>query len=233
MELLITGANRGLGCELAAEAARRGHRVWAGVRNPESLSESLSALRTLYPQQVIALALDVTEEASIAQARSVLERQAGALDGIINNAAVLLGREQKLEELDMDQMEMSVQTNLYGPLMVLKHFLPLLRKGRQQAIINISSEAGSMTHAYAGDYAYGITKAALNMFTAQLRSELAKLDYAVYAVHPGWIRTDMGGQQATGDAAEAAASIMDLAERKQLPAEGAWFIDRHGASMEL
>lgn len=130
-------------------------------------------------------------------------------------------------------MEESFQTNLYGPILVMKHFLPLLRHGSRQAVINISSEAGSMANAWAGDYSYGLSKAALNMFTAQLRSELVPLGFAVYAVHPGWIRTDMGGASATGDAAESARSIMDLAERKVVPDDGVWFVDRKGHSMKL
>ncbi|MCR2802406.1 SDR family oxidoreductase [Paenibacillus soyae] len=233
MELLITGAGRGLGYELTAEAVKRGHRVWAGVRDTSKVPEKLAALLKQFPEKVIPLLLDVTDEHSIEEASAFVREKTGALDAVINNAAILLGRGEKLEELDMRQVEQSVRTNLYGPMMVMKHFLPLLRKGSQQAVLNISSESGSMARAYAGDYSYALTKAALNMFTAQLRSDLAKTGCVVYAVHPGWIRTDMGGQQATGDAAEAARSIMDLTERKLTPPGGAWFIDRIGNPMEL
>lgn len=233
MEILITGANRGLGYELAAEAASRGHHVWAGVRGPGSLADRLSALQEKFPQGITMLPLDVTDEQAVAYAREQVTGRGGAIDVVINNAAILSGRGQKLEELEFGQVEESFQTNLYGPILVMKHFLPLLRKGSGQAVINISSEAGSMANAYAGDYSYGLTKAALNMFTAQLRSDLVPLGFAVYAVHPGWIRTDMGGAEATGDAAESARSIMDLAERKVVPEDGAWFIDRTGNPMEL
>lgn len=233
MEILITGANRGLGYELAAEAAAREHHVWAGVRGPGSSADRLRALQEIYPEGVTVLPLDVTDEQAIAYAREQVSGRVNALDALINNAAILLGRDQKLEELDFSQVEESFQTNLYGPILVMKHFLPLLRKGSRQAVINISSEAGSMANAWAGDYSYGLTKAALNMFTAQLRSELVPLGFVVYAVHPGWIRTDMGGAEATGDAAESARSIMDLAERKIVPKAGHWFVDRKGNPMKL
>ncbi|RIX52696.1 SDR family oxidoreductase [Paenibacillus nanensis] len=233
MEILITGANRGLGYELASEAAARGHHVWAGVRGPGSSADRLRALQEQYPQGVTLLPLDVTDEQAVAYAREQVTKRTDAIDVVINNAAILRGRDEKLEELDLEQVEESFQTNVYGPILVMKHFLPLLRKGKEQAVINISSEAGSLANAWAGDYSYGMSKAALNMFTAQLRSLLVPHGFAVYAVHPGWIRTDMGGSEATGDAAESARSILDLAERKVVPEEGKWFVDKKGNPMKL
>lgn len=231
--IVITGANRGLGYELAEEAAGRGWQVWAGIRGPGSNTEKLQSLVERYPDSVHVLPLDVTDEGSVKYAFEQLASRIDALDAVVNNAAVLLGRDQKLEELSLEQVEQSFQTNLYGPILVMKHALSLLSKGREQAIINISSEAGSMSGAYGGDYSYAISKSALNMFTAQLRSQFAPRGYAVYAVHPGWIRTDMGGDKAPGDASESAAGIMDLVERKREAREGAFFVNHTGEPMEL
>jgi len=235
LRIVITGANRGLGYALASVACARGHIVIAGVRSPEARSESLLQLAERYPSQVIAIRLDVADEQSVSEAAAIIraDHRLGAVDAIINSAGILLGREQKLEELDFAQMEQSIRTNLYGPMIVMKYMLPLLYEGEQQCVINVSSEAGSFKSAYGGDYSYAISKSALNMFTAQLKVMLTRQNIAVYAVHPGWIKTDMGGDQAPGDALESAEGILDLVEKKQLPAKDAWFVDHLGNGMPL
>lgn len=231
MNILITGANRGLGLALAAEACKRGHHVLAGVRSPGSSADGLQELITGFPGQVTIVPLDVTDENSVRYAFEQVGSRIQSLDVVINSAAILLGRDQKLEQLDMEQVEQSFQTNLYGPIVVLKHFLPLLRKGERPCVINISSEAGSFAGAYGGDYSYALSKSALNMFSAQIRKELAPSGIIVHALHPGWIRTDMGGDQAPGDATVSAAGILDLAERKT--EADALFIDHTGAPMKM
>lgn len=231
MNILITGANRGLGLALAGEACERGHRVLAGVRGPGSSAEGLQELVEKFPGQVTILPLDVADENSVRYAYEQAVSRYQSLDAVINSAAILLGRDQKLEGLDMEQVEQSFQTNLFGPIIVLKHFMPLLRQGKQQSIINISSEAGSFAGAYGGDYSYALSKSALNMFSAQLRQELSAQGIIVHAVHPGWIKTDMGGDQAPGDAKISAAGILNIIERKT--AADALFIDHQGAPMRI
>lgn len=232
MKLLITGAGRGLGLHLTREAAERGHTVWAGVRSPASAGK-LKELQEIHGDAIRLLTLDVEDEGSVAQAAEQLGSQVESLDGVINNAAVLLGREQRLETLNLEELEQSFRVNLYGPIAVTKYIMPLLRKGEQQAIINISSEAGGFVGAYDGDYGYALTKSALNMFTAQLHKAFSPQGYAVYAVHPGWIKTDMGGDSAPGDAGESASRILDLIERKVIPPAGAFFINADGSQRAL
>ncbi|MGO4543479.1 SDR family oxidoreductase [Paenibacillus sp. 2TAB23] len=231
MNLLITGANRGLGLALANEACERGHHVLAGVRSPGSSAEGLLKLASAFPEKVTIVPLDVTDEQSVRYAYEQVASRYDRIDGIINSAAILLGREQKLGELNLEQLEQSFQTNLFGPIAVLKHFLPLLVNGEKPTVINISSEAGSFAGAYGGDYSYAMSKSALNMFSAQIRNELAPHGVLVHALHPGWIRTDMGGDQAPGDAANSAKGILDIVERKK--AADALFIDHTGAPMPL
>lgn len=233
MNILITGAGRGLGYELTREAVERGHTVWAGVRSPESSAGSLKDLQQAYPDRVKLLPLDVSDEGVIAYASGQLERLGVALDVVINNAAILLGRGQKLENLNMEEVEQSFRINLFGPMAVMKYMAPLMQKGERQAIINISSEAGGFAGAYGGDYGYALSKSGLNMFTAQLRKEFGPKGYVVYAVHPGWIKTDMGGESAPGDAGESASGIMDLIERKVTPPEGAFFVNADGGARKL
>ncbi|WP_028612042.1 SDR family oxidoreductase [Paenibacillus harenae] len=233
MRILITGANRGLGQALAAEACSRGHQVLAGVRSPGSSAEGLQRLTNEFPGQVTILPLDVADENSVRYACEQVSGRISSLDAVINSAAILLGRDQKLEQLDFEQVEQSFQTNLFGPMTVLKYFLPLLRSGERQAVINISSEAGSFAGAYGGDYSYALSKAALNMFSAQLRRELAPQGILVHALHPGWIRTDMGGNQAPGDADASARGILDIIERKTEAKNQALFIDHNGNPMSM
>ncbi|CAM4010399.1 SDR family NAD(P)-dependent oxidoreductase [Paenibacillus alkaliterrae] len=179
------------------------------------------------------LPLDVTDENSVRYAYEQAASRFGALDSVINSAAILLGRDQKLEQLDFEQVEQTFQTNLFGPMSVLKHFLPLLLVGEKQSIINISSEAGSFAGAYGGDYSYALSKSALNMFSAQLRRELAPQGILVHALHPGWIRTDMGGEKAPGDAAAAAVGILNIVERVTEATAETLFIDHNGNPMHL
>ncbi|MEX2415901.1 MAG: SDR family oxidoreductase [Paenibacillaceae bacterium] len=233
MNLLITGANRGLGFELTAVASARGHRVLAGIRSLESSREKIIELQKRYPNQITIVPLDTSEEHSVMYAASQVNLRESHIDGIINSAAILLGREQKLEELSFEDMDSSFRTNLYGPMMVIKYFLPLLLKGSQQSIINISSESGSFSNAYGGDYPYALTKSALNMFSAQLHQQLTPLGFQVFAVHPGWIRTDMGGNQAPDDAAVSAKGIVDLIERKIQVNNDVTFIDFRGQPMPI
>ncbi|MUT65353.1 SDR family oxidoreductase [Paenibacillus sp. NEAU-GSW1] len=231
MKILITGANRGLGLAIAAEACARGHVVLAGVRSTASAG-GLDKLSAEYPGQLHLLPLDVNDESSVqAAAAQAAAEHGNYIDAVINSAAILLGREQKLEQLDFGQVEQTMQTNLYGPMRVMKHFLPLLQRGERQCVMNISSEAGSIAGAYGGDYSYALSKSALNMFSAQLRGALSPQGMLVYALHPGWIRTDMGGGNAPGDAAVAAAGIMSIVDRTASPQPEALFITHKGQPM--
>ncbi|WP_426445999.1 SDR family NAD(P)-dependent oxidoreductase [Paenibacillus sp. S-38] len=237
MNIVVTGANRGLGYAVTAELLKRGHSVIAGVRgdaaSPDERNSRLFRLGEQYPGRLLTALLDVADEAVIADAAASLKGSGVELDAIVNNAAILLGRGSRLEELDLEDMAASMDINLYGPVRVVKHFLPLFGD-RSGCIVNISSEAGSLTNAYGGDYPYALSKAALNMFSQQLHRYLQARDIAVHAVHPGWIRTDMGGEQAPGDPEDAARGIADLIERRIAPASGPFvFIDHRGQSLPI
>lgn len=230
--VLITGANRGLGRQLVQTALERGYRVAAGMREAGLQSGDIRALRETYPDRLFAFALDVTSEASVEAAAAAVRRELGRVDILVNNAAILIGRDQKLEELSLDAVEQTFQVNLYGPIRVTKHVLPLMTGGESMAIVNISSEAGSFANAYGGDYPYALSKGALNLFSAHLRRYIAGRGIRVYAVHPGWIRTDMGGDNAPGDPLESARGILDLAEGRKDRPDMPLFVDFRGEPME-
>jgi NAD(P)-dependent dehydrogenase (short-subunit alcohol dehydrogenase family) len=233
MNLLITGANRGLGLALTREAVERGHTVFAGVRNPEQSMDRLRELSSDFPNRVIPLPLDVADETTCQAATKRLKADNITLDVIINNAGVLDERSKKIEELDLEKVEHTFHINLFGPMRVIKSFLPILAKGPQASIINISSEAGSFQNAYGGDYPYALSKSALNMFSQQLRKYLAGDQVSVYAVHPGWIQTDMGGEKAPGTPEESARGILDIIEKKQKITGNSSFINTKGEPMPL
>ncbi|UJF32585.1 SDR family oxidoreductase [Paenibacillus hexagrammi] len=232
MNIFITGANRGLGFALAKLAVERGYTVYAGARDPLAAGQ-LQELQKENSARIKPVALDVTSEESVAAAAQVLKEEGVSLHAIINNAAVLLGRSVPIEQLALSDVTDSFAVNLFGPMLVAKHFLPLLVKDSKSSFINISSEAGSTAGAYGGDYPYALTKAALNYFSLQIKRSLQAEGVQVYAVHPGWIQTDMGGAAAPGDPYAAAKGILDLMDRKVVPAHDQVFVDHTGEAMPL
>lgn len=233
MKILVTGANRGLGLALAANAVQRGHVVLAGVRNPAQNTEKLTMLCERYPQQAAIVPLDVSSDESVRLAAEKAGDRYQALDAIVNNAGVLSERYHAIEELSMEETVRTFQINVFGPMRVVKYFLPLLRQGTRASIVNISSEAGSITNAIGGNYAYSMSKTALNMFSEQLSVALREAGIPVYAVHPGWMQTDMGGQDAAIDPYVTANGILDLIEGKKVVASRFVFIDYRGTPMVI
>ncbi|MFC5652796.1 SDR family NAD(P)-dependent oxidoreductase [Paenibacillus solisilvae] len=238
MNIWISGANRGLGYEAAAEAIRRGHSVIACCRNPQKDGERLYALQDHCPGRVVIAELSITDEAMVEKHAAQLQEQGTRIDAIINNAAVLVGREHSLEELQLDNMRSSFEINVFAPMNVVKHLLPFMKQRADESaepavIMNVSSEAGSIHHAYGGDYPYAMSKAALNMFSQQLRSYVEARGIHVYSVHPGWMRTDMGGANAPTDPADSARGMLDLIEQRVEAHTRLAFIDYLGRPMDI
>ncbi|MNC59414.1 C-factor [compost metagenome] len=126
----------------------------------------------------------------------------------------------------------TMDINLYGPMRVVKHFLPLLTEPGL-SIINISSEAGSISNAYPGDYPYAISKTALNMFSQQLHVYMQERGIQVLSVHPGWMHTDMGGEEAPTDPRSSAEGIISLIEQRTAPQGRFRFVDYTGKDMDI
>ncbi|MEH7273851.1 SDR family oxidoreductase [Neobacillus vireti] len=231
MRILVTGANRGLGLALAQTRAERGHHIVAGVRDVRQGENKLSDFE--FSKSVSIVPLDVTNEESVIRAANFVKEQFGSIDAIVNNAGILLERDKTIEELNLDQVQVSFDVNLFGPMRVVKYFLPLLLMGDSTTIINISSEAGSFDNAYGGDYAYAGSKTALNMFSQQLSKYVNGNNIQVYAVHPGWIKTDMGGESAPGDPNDTANGILELIENKRRIESKYVFIDHKGSPMPI
>lgn len=229
-EILITGANRGLGLALTGNLLALGHRIHAINRRD---SHALLQLKAEYPGNLWLYPGDVSDESSIRQALKAVANQVGALDIIINNAGVNHERSGPLlEQVDFSIYLPTYQVNAIGPLMVVKYALPLLRKGTKKLIVNFSSEAGSIgACGRTREYSYCMSKAALNMASRILQNALKDEDIKVLALHPGWFSSDMGGVEAPITPSEAAEKIMKLVLNPP-GLDGPIFVAPHGEALE-
>ncbi|MBN1888469.1 MAG: SDR family oxidoreductase [Thermoflexales bacterium] len=212
--IFITGAGKGLGFSLAKQFLGQGWRVFAGVYPAEA---NLHSLTDPSSRQLTVVPLDVTDRTSVRQAAETVAQHTPALDVLINNAGVYMEDESKtLEALELDiRLQATMDVNAFGPLRVTQQFLPLLRQGQRKRIVNISSEAGSITDCWRkGVYAYCMSKAALNMQSMLLHNDLGPQGFTVLAIHPGWMRTDMGGASADIHPDESAQGIFRLATQE-------------------
>ncbi|MFD2117840.1 SDR family NAD(P)-dependent oxidoreductase [Paenibacillus yanchengensis] len=228
MNILITGANRGLGLALLTESLERGHQVWATVRADVVDGSDLQQLQKKYTNHLNIVKLDVLGEASVQTAAEQLRQNKVILDCIINNAAIVLGRSSTLEQVDLNDVAHTMDVNLYGPIRILKHFSSLLVQDKSPIVINISSASGSYDKAYGGDYPYAISKAALNFFNYQLRLIERPYPIQAFAIHPGWLKTDMGGEAAPTEPHDHAPAIIDMAEGKSSYMADTILVDHRG-----
>lgn len=226
--ILITGAARGLGYSLTKVYLNKGHQVIAGVRDIKS--PKILALAEEFKNNLMIIALDVDDTNSVVAAAQVVQGKVKQVDCIINNAAIHNPTSfMVLEDTDLDECMSVYSVNSIGPLRVVKGFLNLLKAGNNPTVFNVSSESGSISVAQREkEFGYCMSKAALNMGTKLLGNYLLKDHIQVIAIHPGWIRTDMGGQNAHFSPDEIAEKLVDLFEVECLKEEGPRFIDYEG-----
>jgi NAD(P)-dependent dehydrogenase (short-subunit alcohol dehydrogenase family) len=221
--VLITGANRGIGLELTQQYLAQGWQVSATSRNQGG--EALSALAC---EQLTLLPLDVTDDASIEQLQQLL--QGVDFDLIINNAGVIGPRDQTLGSVSRDQWLGVLNVNTIAPLMLAQALYDNLIT-RQGTFAIISSKVGSIEDNQGGSmYVYRSSKSAVNQVVKSLSIDLAQHAIKVVALHPGWVRTDMGGPNALIDTATSVHGLRQVLE--QLKAEDSGrFINYDGSSI--
>ena len=184
---LVTGANRGIGREVALQLARdHGFHVLMGARD---LAKGGAAAADV-GHGAEAIALDVADDASIATAFETIGARFGKLDVLVNNAGVDYDTDQRAGSADLDRVRRTFATNLFGPWATAMAAIPLLRRGISPRIVNVSSGAGALTGMGGGTPGYGVSKAALNALTLKLADELRRDKILVNAVCPGWVATD-------------------------------------------
>jgi NAD(P)-dependent dehydrogenase (short-subunit alcohol dehydrogenase family) len=222
--ILITGAARGIGRALCEDALRRGWAVIGSVRD----AAAAKALEAEFGPRFQALVFDVTNAAAIAKAAASLDRP---IDVLINNAGIIGPERQSTLEMDFDGFAQTLAVNVLAPLRVAQAFLPHLKRSGRPRLLTISSGMGSMSYASSDHLAYRASKAAVNKVTQGLATDLKRFGIAVAAIHPGWVRTDMGGRGADIEAGESAKGILDIADRLDLAGTGR-FLRYDGVEME-
>jgi NAD(P)-dependent dehydrogenase (short-subunit alcohol dehydrogenase family) len=232
---LVTGANKGIGFEVARQLARKAFHVFLGARNEKAGQAAAEKLRTEgvkdeYGENkghgpITVLKIDVSKPDSIRRAAEEFSRKNDRLDTLVNNAGILLDDDKDVLTATPEIFETTLRTNTLGALLVSHAFVPFLKKSDAPRIVNVSSGGGQLTDGADGwAPAYCISKTALNGVTSQLAAALPK--FAVNSVCPGWVRTDMGGSNATRSVAEGASGIVWLAADAPQKETGKFWRDR-------
>jgi NAD(P)-dependent dehydrogenase (short-subunit alcohol dehydrogenase family) len=222
---LVTGANRGLGLEIATQLARRQHYVVMTGRDGRKVAAAARQLE-LMGLRADARTLDVTSDVSVARLSQVLHGEIGRVDVLVNNAGIGYDFGRPAAGADVDLVADHLQTNLLGAWRVTNEVLDLMRAGGYGRIVNLSSGMGSLVEMGGGSPGFRVSKAGINAFTRMLAAELAGTNILVNAACPGWVRTDMGGPDATRSVAEGADTPVWLATLPEDGPTGGFFRDR-------
>ena len=207
--VLVTGANKGIGLEVARQLGGKGFHVFVGARNSENGQKATEALRKS-GATVTFVSLDVSDPESVRNAVHFVSASADHLDVLVNNAGVILEGDSSIAQLDPETVTKTFQTNTLGPLLVTQAFLPLLSRSSTPRVINVSSGGGQLADGMdTWAPAYCLSKTALNAVTCLFAAALP--NFCINSVCPGWVRTEMGGPNATRSLEEGADTIVWLA----------------------
>lgn len=221
---LVSGANRGIGREVARQLAGRGHYVLVGSRDPaagEREAEQIAA----EGGRVSVVELDVSSDESVARALRDVERDPGSLDVLVNNAGIY-GDHTAAAEYDLEKAREVLEVNLFGAWRLTQAMIPLLRRSGHGRIVNVSSGGGQLDDMQGGGAAYRASKTALNALTRILSVEEAGHGILVNSLCPGWVRTDMGGESAPRSVEEGADTAVWLATLPDDGPSGGFFRNR-------
>ncbi len=205
--ILITGANRGIGLEFVRQYAADGAIIHACIRDPHK-ADVLNELAAQF-KNVTVHKLEVTDAQQVAALATALKD--AAIDVLINNAGIYGGDHQSFLDIDYDAWEETLAINTMAPLRMIQAFYPHLKKAARPAkIITISSMMGSLARNAAGNYIYRSSKTAVNKIMQLVALDVAKDGIIACPVHPGWVRTDMGGAGADIDVSESVSGLRKL-----------------------
>jgi NAD(P)-dependent dehydrogenase (short-subunit alcohol dehydrogenase family) len=206
---LITGANKGIGHEVARQLAAKGFHVFVGARNAKAGRKAADEIAKKGGKATF-LGIDISDNESVATAACEFSNLEDHLDVLVNNAGIIVDGDKAILEISDDLLRKTLETNTLGALRVTRAFAPFLRKSTAPRVINVSSGGGQLTGGADGwAPAYCVSKTALNGITVQLAAALPKI--AVNSVCPGWVRTEMGGKNASRSVEEGADTIVWLA----------------------
>uniref|UniRef100_B8HSU7 Short-chain dehydrogenase/reductase SDR n=1 Tax=Cyanothece sp. (strain PCC 7425 / ATCC 29141) TaxID=395961 RepID=B8HSU7_CYAP4 len=226
---VVTGGNRGIGFAVSRQLGQQGFQV---VLTSRDEARGTTAAQQLQSEglEVLSYPLDVTQAESVDRFATWLQQQFGRLDVLVNNAGVLLDGQDSpdgsLFKAQLSTLQQTLQTNLYGPLLLCQRLVPLMQAHHSGRVVNVSSGAGQLTDMNSGYPTYRISKTALNALTRILAQELQGSNILVNAVCPGWVRTDMGGAIAPRSPEQGADTIVWLATLPDGGPTGGFFRDR-------
>ena len=210
--ILVTGAARGIGFEFVRHFLARGERVFATLRKPDP-GRRWAELAGIHPGRLTLLTLDLSQLSSIAAFADTLSGHTDALDLLINNAG-LLSSGERFGQVEPLALEQAFRVNAAAPLLLTQALTPALARGTQPKVLNLSSELASIAQRKAfSTPSYCISKAALNMATRLMAFELTQRGIGCAAVHPGWVKTDMGGANAPVTVEDSVRALIEFIER--------------------
>ena len=222
--VLVTGANKGIGYEVARQLATKGFHVFVGARNTKAGRKAAEEIAKKCGKATF-LEIDVADNDSVATAAHEFSNIEDHLDVLVNNAGIIVDGDDAILKISDQLFRDTLETNTLGALRVTHAFAPLLRKSKAPRVINVSSGGGQLTGGADGwAPAYCISKTALNGVTVQLAAALPK--FAVNSVCPGWVRTEMGGENANRSVEEGADTIVWLASEAPQDLTGKFLRDR-------
>jgi NAD(P)-dependent dehydrogenase (short-subunit alcohol dehydrogenase family) len=235
---LITGANKGIGREIARQLGHRGYTVWLGCRDAERGEQAAAALREEGLHANV-LTLDVTNDASVRAAALTYGKTSDTLDVLVNNAGVATGGYTAPSEASLDDMRAVYEVNVFGPVRVTQAFVPFLRKSGQGRIVMMSSSLGSIGEQLdmtSGTYGvnllgYNSSKSALNMITVSFAKDLAAHGIKVNAANPGYVATDLNGYQGYRSVEQGATVAVHLATLGPMGPTGGFYNDGSEATL--
>jgi NAD(P)-dependent dehydrogenase (short-subunit alcohol dehydrogenase family) len=226
---VVTGANRGIGLEIVRQLAREGVLVVLTSRD-EAKGQAARERLGLEGLDVVYHQLDVTDPASVQHLRESLEQEYGRLDILVNNAGILLDNGVQVLDVDLDMVRETVETNVYGPLLLCQSLIPLMERNGHGRIVNVSSSMGQFSDMGSGNPAYRLSKTALNAVTVMVAAQVRGRNVLVNSMCPGWVRTDMGGSAAPRSVEQGADTALWLATLPDDGPTGGFFRDRKPAS---
>lgn len=228
--VLVTGANRGVGREIAKQLVLQGYRVIFTSRDEFKGKQSYDQLRDemgiQVPGELVYHQLDVTNAESIQRLRDFVVSKYDAVDALVNNAAVLLDQCGRILETPLEIYRATFETNMYGPLALSQAFIPKMVERHYGRVVNVSSGAGQVEDMVNDMTAYRLSKLALNGLTRMLAKMVDGRNVLVNAGCPGWVRTEMGSPEAPRSAAEGAEGLVWLATLPAGGPHGGFFRDR-------
>ena len=223
---VVTGANRGIGLEISRQLAKQGVHVVLTARSAAKAAGACQKLK----DEGLAVAYhpcDVTDVTAVQILRDYIKKNHGAADILVNNAGVMLDpKGSNASEMSPDVLHNTMATNVYGPAMLCRALVPLMRDKGYGRIVNVSSGLGQLSESGRGTPAYRISNTALNSFTRALAAELSDTAILVNSMCPGWVKSDMGGPNAPRTLEQGAETAVWLATLQSDGPRGGFFRDK-------